>query len=237
MNIETVQHKKQQRLLQLIVVFAVLLLLTLLIYFADGDRYLARVILGPDGVWPGIDRFPWNFLYDWAAVPGITLAVLSVLVCVGGFFLHRLKKMRREAIFLLLLLVIGPGLIVNVLLKDQLGRARPREIIECGGSHRYTEIWQRGTTGANSSFPSGHASIAFYTMAPWFILRDKRRKLGTGFLLFGVGFGIAVGLARMLQGGHFLSDVLWAGALVYLVGGVLALFILPPVPTSGHNEE
>ncbi len=218
---------KQYRVRELIFLAGMLSLATLLIYLTDGDRFLARIIYGTDGIWPGIDRFPWNILYDWAPAPGILLAVSALIIFVGGFFSLPLKKHRRSAVFLLLLLAIGPGLIVNVLLKDNLGRARPREIMECGGTHPYTEIWQKGTTGSNSSFPSGHASIAFYTLAPWFIFRDGKKKTATGFLLFGLGFGIAVGLARMLQGGHFLSDVLWAGGIVYLVGGILALLLLP----------
>jgi len=214
-------------MMEMIFLVGALLLATLVIYLTDGDRFLARIIYGTDGSWPGINRFPWNILYDWAPVPGIVLAVLALLVCIRSFFYQPLKKQRCPAVFLLLLLVIGPGLVVNVLLKDNLGRARPREIVECGGSHQYTEIWQKGTTGRNSSFPSGHASIAFYTLAPWFVLRNIKRKAAAGFLFFGIGFGAAVGLARILQGGHFLSDVLWAGGIVYLVGGILALICLP----------
>jgi lipid A 4'-phosphatase len=30
-----------------------------------------------------------------------------------------------------------------------------------------------------------------------------------------------MGLGRMVQGGHFLTDVLWAGAITYLAGLVL----------------
>ncbi len=221
--------------MELLLVAGALLLVTLCIYLTDGDRYLAGIIYGPDAIWPGIGHFPWNMLYEWAPAPGIGLAVLALLVCIGGFFSHRLKEQRRPAVFLLLLLAIGPGLIVNVMLKDNLGRARPREIIECGGTHPYTEIWQKGTTGSNSSFPSGHASIAFYVLGPWFVLRDGNRKAAAGFLVFGLGFGAAVGLARMLQGGHFLSDVLWAGGIVYLTGGILALILLQ-VPHSTDIE-
>ena len=34
--------------------------------------------------------------------------------------------------------------------------------------------------------------------------------------------GAAIGWARIVQGGHFLSDVIWAGAVVYLAGELLA---------------
>ena len=130
-----------------------------------------------------------------------------------------------RAIFILLLLALGPGLVVNVLLKDQLGRARPREVVEFGGHHQFTQFWQPGSTGSNSSFPSGHAAIAFFMIAPWFVLRDNKQIIATGFLVFGLSFGALVGVARILQGGHFVSDVVWAGGLIYLIGGGLALIM------------
>lgn len=236
-NSEAVQYKKLQRIFQLILVVIGLSLATLLIYLTDGDRELAKMMYDSDHLWPGINHFPWNILYDWAPIPGFFIVGLALLACIGGFFSDYLKKWRREGVFFLLLMALGPGLIVNVLLKDQLGRARPREIVECGGSHQYTEIWEKGTTGANSSFPSGHASVAFFTLAPWFVFRDKKGSLAGGFLAFGISFGSAVGLARMLQGGHFLSDVLWAGGIVYLTGGVLALILLPMAPSKSGNLQ
>jgi len=218
---------RKRHLQQLFYVTAALLLVTLIIYWTDGDRVLARMIFEKNSNWPGIDRFPWNMFYDCAALPGFILAGAALLVWGGSFFSSRLKKQRRSAIFLILLLALAPGLLVNTIFKDHLGRARPREIIACGGQYQYTEFWQLGTTGSNSSFPSGHAAIAFYPLAPWFFLREQHRKAAFLFLLFGLGFGVAVSLARMLQGGHFLSDVLWAGGIDYLVGGGLALIIRP----------
>ena len=232
-NAQAKHSGRRQRRYQLIWVVVMLLIATLVIYLVDGDRVLAVKMYGSDHLWPGIDRFPWDLLYDWAPVPGFFLVGLALVAGVGGFLSSRLKTWRREAVFILALMALGPGLVVNVLLKDQLGRARPREIIECGGTHQYTEIWEKGTAGANSSFPSGHASVAFFTLAPWFIFREENPKhkknnlLAGSFLAFGILFGSAVGLARMLQGGHFLNDVIWAGGFVYLVGGVLALILLP----------
>jgi len=235
-NSEAVQQKKLQRIFQLLFVVVGLLLATLLIYLTDGDKELAKMMYGSNNLWPGINQFPWNILYDRAPIPGFFIVGLALLICITGFFSIHLKTWRREAVFFLLLMAIGPGLIVNVCFKDNLGRARPREIVECGGSHQYTEIWEKGTTGANSSFPSGHASVAFYTLAPWFIFRDKKIVLAGGFLASGIFFGSAVGLARMLQGGHFLSDVLWAGGIVYLVGGISALFLLPMGSSTDHEH-
>jgi membrane-associated PAP2 superfamily phosphatase len=42
------------------------------------------------------------------------------------------------------------------------------------------------------------------------------------FLALGIGYGAFIGLVRMIQGAHFLSDILWSLGFVYL--SALALF-------------
>lgn len=223
--------------MMMIVVAGVLLFLTLCIYLFDADRGIAGIMYHADPNWPGTNRFLWKMLYTWAPLPGLCIAASALFMLLAGFLYSAWKKWRTSCLFLVLLLAMGPGLVVNVLLKDHLGRARPREIIEYGGTHHYTEIWEKGTTGANSSFPSGHASVAFYTMAPWFIFRDTRKRAAAAWLILGTGFGMTVGLARMLQGGHFLSDVLWAGGIVYLTGEVLAFFLLTGTVVNRQQQQ
>jgi membrane-associated PAP2 superfamily phosphatase len=60
--------------------------------------------------------------------------------------------------------------------------------------------------------------------APYFFLRRRSVKWALFFLALGLFYGSFVGLARMIQGKHFLSDVVWAGGLVYLTG--LAFFYM-----------
>ena len=40
----------------------------------------------------------------------------------------------RAAVFLVLSLLLGPGLLVNVILKDNWGRPRPGSVVEFGGT-------------------------------------------------------------------------------------------------------
>ncbi len=214
-----------KRILELAVIVATLVLASIVFWLTDLDLRLAVLVSRSGSEWPVGDQAFWHFLYVWAPVPAFVLAGTALFGLGAGFFNARAADCRKKTVFILLLLALGPGLVVNVLLKDQLGRARPREVIEFGGSHQFTECWQFGTTGANSSFPSGHASIAFFLMAPWFVLRDRKQGVAAGFLTAGIVFGSLVGIARMLQGGHFATDVLWAGGLVYLTGGVLALVL------------
>ena len=230
------------RLIELAAVAGFLLLATFVLWLTNADYDIASVILGPNKIspigikfWPAGSQFPWNILYSWAPVPALVLAGTALIVLVSGFFTCKFTSCRGKAVFILLFLALGPGLLINVLLKDQLGRARPREAVDFGGSHQFTQLWQPSSAGENSSFPSGHAAIAFFSMAPWFVLRDNRRATAAGFLVFGLVFGSLVGIARILQGGHFVSDVVWAGGLMYLVGGGLAL-VLGFGRESGEDE-
>jgi membrane-associated PAP2 superfamily phosphatase len=57
----------------------------------------------------------------------------------------------------------------------------------------------------------------------------------------GLFYGALMGLTRMIQGGHFLTDVIWAGCLVYLTGLFLYyLFGLDreerPLHAAGNEE-
>ena len=186
--------------------------------------------------WYGIDRFPWDLLYTYAGAPALLIAGLAGGILLASLFRKRLAGQRKVALFFLLVLAVGPGLLVNLLFKDHLGRARPRELLEFGGQYPFTQIWQPGASGKNSSFPSGHASVAFYLFTPWFILRRKNRAQAACWLTGGLSYGSLVGAARILQGGHFLSDVLWAGGLVYLSGEILAQ-VLALDRDSAPNEE
>ncbi len=213
--------------------FLFLLLASAALWLTDADRLLiaklvprdlsiAAVLPASSWAWPAGNLFPWSQLYRWAAAPAVLISAAALLVLLAGFFAARWTAWRRPALFILLFIAIGPGLTVNVLLKEQIGRARPREIVEFGGSHQFTQFWQAGDAGGNSSFPSGHAAVAFFTFAPWFALRRRHKKTAAAFLGAGLTFGILVGTARILQGGHFVSDILWAGGLLYLIGGGLA---------------
>lgn len=55
---------------------------------------------------------------------------------------------------------------------------------------------------------------------PWLILSG------------GLGYGSLLGLTRIIQGGHFLSDVLGSGALMCFTAATLHVVIRPQPPES-----
>jgi lipid A 4'-phosphatase len=202
-----------------------LVVFTLIAWQLDLDRVLSARFYTSGQEWPGMTSRFWQLIYTITPWPALLMGGSALGILLLGFRSDRLRIWRRQSLFMLLFLALGPGLLVNVLLKDNLAKPRPRELIEFGGQYRHTEFWQQGEyeQRRNNSFPSGHASIAFAVMAPWFFLRQAHQQRAKVFLAGGIGWGAVVGAARILQGGHFFSDVVWAGGLVYLVGGLLAL--------------
>jgi len=126
--------------------------------------------------------------------------------------------------FFVILLALGPGLIVNSIFKEYWGRPRPRDIVQYGGKKEFLHPWQKGVAHNGSSFPSGHSSAAFYLTAPFFVLRRRKPRAANLWLAGGLIFGIFMSIARMVQGGHFLSDNLWAWGMVHLTA--VALYYL-----------
>lgn len=217
------------RLRELFWVVNGLILFTLLVWISDLDRSIAALLYTPGPshattwqLWSGQTSPFWMGIYTLTPWPAVLLGISALAALLLGFKRARFRVWRRPAQFVLLLLALGPWLLVNVVLKDTLGKPRPSQIREFNGTYQYAQFWEPGTGSHNGSFPSGHAAVAFSTMAPWFFLRGRRNRLAAGFLAAGLGWGLLVGAARMAQGGHFFSDVIWSGGIVYLLGLLLA---------------
>ena len=186
---------------------------------------------------------PWLTIYRQGTLPSFVVGIAGAIVAVfGEWALPRSQwrnssRMRRAGLFLGLMLLIGPGLIVNVGFKNFWGRPRPIQCTVFDGEKAFLPVgtWAREPS-RNSSFPSGHAAVAFYLMAPGFVVGKRRPLLSAAFFLGGTAFGLGMGLTRVVQGGHFVSDVLWAGALVYLTGTTLSWLILRNPPNSPNPQ-
>jgi len=190
---------------------------TMVIALAAGDIKVSS-FFSISGSWPLTNLFPWRQLYLLDRTPAIILVVSALFFAAYSYKNKELKSWRKAAVFLLLFLIIGPGLIVNAGLKDHWGRPRPREIIQFGGKKEFLQTWQKGVSGGGRSFPSGHSSAAFFMIAPFFIYRRSKPSLARNWLVGGVLFGVLMSITRIVQGAHFLSDNLWAFSIIYLVG-------------------
>lgn len=171
---------------------------------------------------------PWVQALYWAfARLQIPILILLALGLLWGWIEPRVARQRRVLWFLLLALLLGPGLVVNELLKNHWGRARPAQVTVFGGEATYTPPLQwSDQCQKNCSMSSGHAALGFYPLALAWVWRRQRRW----WVALGLLSGACVGLGRILQGGHFLSDVLVSCAVVWGICALLARLILPAPP-------
>lgn len=199
--------------------------LTLLFAVTRLDIDAARLFYRPGALdhWPLAARAPWLQLY--AASTWITASLLGIgLVVLGAGALRGRALWRRYATFMLLTVIIGPGLLINTVFKDHWDRPRPRDVIEFAGPLHYAVAPLRGEGG--TSFPCGHCSVGFLYALGWWIWRRRRPHLAAASLAAGIVVGLALGLGRMAAGGHFLSDVLWAALIAYAIAHLLYYYVL-----------
>jgi membrane-associated PAP2 superfamily phosphatase len=210
-----------------------LVLLTLPFWLGDLDVRVARHLYVPGAGWPLGAEEPWRFLKHYGVVPAWIIAIGALGVWIASFFRPALGRARRGAMFLVFVMAIGPGVLVNDVFKEQWGRPRPRDLVEFGGAREYVAPLIKSPPEHGGSFASGHAATGFYLLTPYFLLRRRWPRRAAGVLVAGMVYGSLVGYARMVQGAHFMSDVLWALGIVYLTALVLFYLLrLQGVPHS-----
>jgi membrane-associated PAP2 superfamily phosphatase len=172
---------------------------------------------------PASKRFT-SYFYPWLGplregamwlVAAIAAPAVAALVIKLAMPRRPLLVSGRAMVFLLTTLALGPGLVANVGLKEHWGRSRPIDVPQLGGEERFTAWWDpRGICPKNCSFVSGDASGAFWTLAPAALAPPAWRPAAyAGAIAFGAG----VGVLRMAFGGHFFSDVAFAGVIMFVI--------------------
>jgi len=165
----------------------------------------------------------WVFAKISVPIAMLLLIYLSVGLMLDKYLQKSLSNFfmqyKSDAIFLLLLLVLG-AVFIEGFLKGVWGRARPRDVLEFGGSMQFTPAWViSGQCLKNCSFMSGHASFGFYFMAFGWVVKKKVWLL-PGFIL-----GLSLSVTRIVQGGHFLSDTVLTFFVVYLMAQLLSKMV------------
>jgi membrane-associated PAP2 superfamily phosphatase len=213
---------RRELLVELALPLAALLAATAVFWLTPLDLAAADRFRTPCCAWPVAERPFWHFLYLYGIFLGVALtAAALVILPLSYWYPRRLHRWRRPALFLVLVAAIGPGLLVNGLFKDHYGRPRPREVQALGGTEPFRPVWLPGPDPDAKSFPCGHCAMGFYLATPYLILRRRRRGLALAFAGAGLAAGGLLGVARMAAGGHFLSDVVWSGGIVWLVAVAL----------------
>ncbi len=169
-------------------------------------------------------------LVFWAgillALAGLAIAIVQGRRLRGHGFPHWL--------FVILCVIVGPGLVANTILKDNWGRARPLHIERYGGDEVYTPPLVRSDQcQRNCSFVAGEAA-AIYGLGFAFAMLARRKRRDA--ILAACLAGSVIGLVRIGQGGHFFSDVVFAGVfMVLVVQGVYWLMFAAGARALAHD--
>ncbi len=119
----------------------------------------------------------------------------------------------RDAAFVVLAMALGPGLLVNLAMKDHLHRPRPVQVRQLGGMWAFKPYYEfNGQCHRNCSFPSGEGSEAFFMLAPASLVPPPWRGQAVAAA---VAFGMFTSLLRLSFGGHFLSDITFAALITW----------------------
>lgn len=194
-------------------------LLALAIYPAF-DIAVSRLFATGDGFWlkanpflTGMTQFVFTFSRFLALLfLGAMLWAFVRKAPVFGMF-------GKPWLFLLLALLIGPGLFANVVFKDHWGRPRPRDTETFGGKHAFTPAFVMSEScPRNCSFVSGDGSFGFFLPSFAYVVP---RRLSRRVFWGGMAAGGVFSISRILLGAHFLSDVLAAMFLTLAVSASL----------------
>lgn len=183
----------------------------LMLAFPGIDLYVSGLFFTPDSGFT-MQGLSWE-QFAYRSVPVLMVTVNLVLVALWLF--NRISGRRllrfdgRRLAFLLCLLALVPGLLVNQLLKEHWGRARPVKLEQFGGHDRFTPAFVRSDQ-RGGSFSSGHVAAAAYLIGVALMVFGPRSY----WTLLAALYTALVAVARIAAGGHFLSDVATSAFLV-----------------------
>lgn len=166
----------------------------------------------------------FTFLYKYGEWPSQITALLALLY----LLFHPRNK---TALYLFLNLAIGAFLINEQIFKHHWGRPRPKQVIEFGGKQPFRPCYAPNFAQPepSRSFPCGHCTAGYYFFCLMFLYKKDR------YLLLSLTFGSLLGLARIAQGGHFFSDVIYGMLVMYLTAKTLHYWIYRERPNEAAS--
>jgi lipid A 4'-phosphatase len=160
------------------------------------------------------------FHYLPVVVAIVVVAILARDLAAGRRFADGRVRFTTTALASFL---VGPGLLVNVFLKEYWGRPRPASTDMFGGLLPFVPAgeWSNACPG-NCSFVSGEASSIFWLIC--LIPLWPQRLRGRAALGIAAICAFTAGL-RVAFGGHYLSDVVLGGLSTPIVFSALAVLV------------
>ena len=150
----------------------------------------------------------------------LVLPIISKLIPINKLYFGY-NFSTKEILFVWTTLFINLILIINLFLKNFWGRARPGDVLELGGKDDFSSWYQiSDACTSNCSFVSGDAAVGFSLIALYLVSNNLK------YVYLSIIFGFILGLIRIAEGGHFLSDVIFSAIIVFLFSFIIKKFFL-----------
>ena len=180
---------------------------------------------------PTTKQFPLSFnpTINWLRNKAVFITN-ACLACLGASVVLKIIRPGRQmwipgraVIFLALTFLLGPGMLVNWMLKEHWSRPRPAEVVEFGGDKPFMPWWDpRGACEQNCSFVSGETSTATWTLAAAVLIPGTMGLVAIGSAMT---YTVAMAVMRLIVGGHFFTDVafaiLFTSLLIWIAHGLI----------------
>ena len=156
-----------------------------------------------------------TILFREIIIRGIVIYILILPIVSLWFPLKKLyfdyEFSMKDILFVWTTSLFNSIVIINLFFKGFWGRARPGETIQLGGEENFTPWYiVSDACNTNCSFVSGDAAIGFTIIALYFLTKKNI------FFWMSIILGGALGSIRIMEGGHFLSDVVMAASIIYV---------------------
>ncbi|MQB10580.1 PAP2 family protein [Agrobacterium sp. ICMP 6402] len=218
------------------VMFVTLALVILFATFPSIDLGFSSLFFSPEGnLWSGREPLPEWFRDTLRELTELA-TILAFIVFIGNIRLGSQQRTGwRVWAFLCGPVVLCAGLLVNGVLKANIGRARPFSVSDFGGQQLFTPPFQFSTQCfSNCSFSSGETALIASFFLPLCALVWPRLQWPGRVVMgsFAAGAVILMSGLRIAAGGHFLSDVVMS----VLFSALTTLFLYRVLAIGRHRH-
>ncbi|MDB4860223.1 phosphatase PAP2 family protein [Alphaproteobacteria bacterium] len=187
------------------------------------DLYISSLFYYGDRQFLIQSYYPVSILFRKILLPFILIYIFILPVVLRFLPLQKIyfgyKFSLSEIVYIWISGTVTMLLMVNVVLKNMWGRARPNDVSFFNGFQDFTPWYKISNACAlNCSFVSGDSSAGFLLIIFYFITKKKI------YLYLGLILGSLLGFIRISAGGHFFSDIIFSQIVVIIT--ILASFFL-----------
>ena len=172
------------------------------------DLYISGLFYYGDKQFLIQSYYPISIFFRKILLPFILIYVFVLPLVLRFFPLQKIyfgyKFTLSEIVYIWVSGAVTMLLVVNVLLKNMWGRARPNDVSYFNGFQDFTPWYKiSDACSSNCSFVSGDSSVGFLLIVFYFITKKN------AYLYLGLIFGSLLGFVRIAAGGHFFSDIIF----------------------------